>query len=91
MFFQHLPGGAQASWGFANLSIRRLSMVAGLAWGLVLVAGCSTPNPTPLPDLSQPGNDRLLKPAQKQKAIEDMALKKAQEQADAVKQIERQR
>ena len=66
--------------------------LCGLA---VLVSGCAqTPLPamsTPLPDLKRQAIDGLLTPAQKQKEIDALAAKKAEEQAAAVKQIEKSR
>lgn len=67
--------------------------VCALALGL---SGCAqSPLPsmsTPLPDLKPPAAiDSLLTPSQKQKAIDDIAAKKTEAEAAAVKQIEKSR
>jgi hypothetical protein len=56
-----------------------------------LLSGCAQSIPTPLPDLKRPEADGMLAPAQQKKAIEDLALKKAEAEAQAVKQIEQTR
>ena len=63
---------------------------AVLAVALAL-SGCVPSSSTPLPDLKPVAADSMLKPAQQQQAIQDLARKKADEEAQAVKQIEKQR
>ena len=62
---------------------------SGLA--AIALAGCAQPNSTPLPDLKPVAADTMLKPAQQQQAINDLARKKAEAEAQAVKTIESQR
>lgn len=74
--------------------------VAVAVWAALAVAcsGCAantplllTPNATPLPDLKRTSTDGMMQPAQQQKAIADMAAKKAEQEAQAIKAIEKSR
>ena len=57
----------------------------------LVISGCASTNTTPLPDLKRPDADSLLTPAQQQKAIQDLARKKAEEEASALKKIQQSR
>jgi hypothetical protein len=69
----------------------RSKAVALIALAAASVGGCAQDITTALPDLKRPDADSLLTPAQQQKAIDDLTRKRADEQASAVKQIERSR
>jgi hypothetical protein len=56
-----------------------------------VLAGCAQSIPTPLPDLNRPEADGMLMPAQQKKAIEELAQKRAEAEAQAIKQIEQTR
>jgi hypothetical protein len=58
---------------------------------LVLNGCASGANPPPLPDLKRAEVDGMLTPAQQQQAIAEIARKKAEEDAKALKQIEKTR
>ena len=55
------------------------------------LAGCAQNISTPLPDLKRTSTDGMLILAQQKQAMEEMARKKAEEEAQAVKQIEKSR
>lgn len=55
------------------------------------VASPLVPIATPLPDLKRTSVDGMMQPAQQQKAIADMSAKKAEEEAQAIKTIEKSR
>jgi predicted small lipoprotein YifL len=74
----------------AGFAVSTATLVVAI-FVMFALSGCASPNPTQLPDLQQPAADGMLKPDQQQKAIDDLARKKAEEQAKAVRQIERQR
>ena len=57
----------------------------------VTLTGCTQSISTPLPDLKRPEADGMLVAAQQKKAIEEMAQKRAEAEAQAVKQIEQSR
>jgi hypothetical protein len=56
-----------------------------------VLAGCAQSISTPLPDLNRPEADGMLMPAQQKKAIEELAQKRAEAEAQAIKQIEQTR
>ena len=62
-----------------------------LVWAAAALSGCAQTISTPLPDLRRPEADGMLVPAQQKQAIEELAQKKAAAEAQAVKQIERER
>ena len=55
------------------------------------MAGCAQNISTPLPDLKRTSTDGMLIPAQQKQAMEEMTRKKVEEEAQAVKQIEKSR
>lgn len=64
----------------------------GLAlWVGLVLGGCASSSSTTLPDLKRQEADSLLTPAQQQKAIADLARKKAEEEAEALKKIQQSR
>ena len=56
-----------------------------------VMAGCAQNISTPLPDLKRTSTDGMLIPAQQKQAMEEMTRKKVEEEAQAVKQIEKSR
>ena len=65
--------------------------VAFFSLFLTALAGCTQSISTPLPDLTRPQADGMLVAAQQKKAIEELAQKRAETEAQAVKQIEKSR
>ena len=55
------------------------------------LSGCAQSIPTQLPELRRDSTDAMMSKAAQQKEIDDLAKKKAAAEANAVKQIERQR
>ena len=58
---------------------------------VTVLGGCTQTISTPLPDLKRSDAGGTLAPAQQQKAIEDLAKKRAEAEAQAVKEIEAKR
>jgi ABC-type uncharacterized transport system auxiliary subunit len=69
----------------------RISAISAILLFAAMLAGCAQSIPTQLPDLKRPEADGMLVPAQQKKAIEEMAQKRAEAEAQAVKQIEQTR
>lgn len=57
----------------------------------VTLGACAASSTTPLPELAPAAAGSMLPPAQQQKAIEDLAKKKAEQEQLAVKKIEQTR
>ena len=76
---------------FRPLPRRRTSIAPAFLLLVIALTGCAQSIPTPLPDLKRPEADGMLVPAQQKKAIEEIAQKKAEAEAQAVKQIEQSR
>jgi uncharacterized membrane protein len=70
---------------------RRASIAPVILIIMTALTGCAQSIPTALPDLKRPDADGMLVPAQQKKAIEELAQKKAETEAQAVKQIENSR
>jgi len=66
--------------------IRRANLLAAAA-AVMALAGCAQSAAPPLPDLTRTTTDSMMTPAQQQKAIQDLAAKKATEETDALNQI----
>lgn len=69
----------------------RTSVISAMLLLAAMLAGCAQSISTPLPDLKRPEADGMLVPAQQKKAIEDLAQKRTEAEAQAVKQIEQTR
>jgi hypothetical protein len=72
----------------SHLSFARAAFALCVALSMTACAASST---TPLPELKRPEADRLLTPAQQQQAIQDLARKKTDEEAAAMKKIQQSR
>lgn len=73
-------------------SLRRRATLAPVFFFLMTgLAGCAQPILTPLPDLKRPVSDGVLVPAEQKKAIDELAQKRAEAEAQAVKQIQNSR
>ena len=70
---------------------RRSSLTLFFMLLAVTLTACTQSISTPLPDLKRPEADGMLVAAQQKKAIEEMAQKRAEAEAQAVKQIEQSR
>jgi hypothetical protein len=57
----------------------------------IVSSACSQSSMTALPDLQRPAADSYLSAEQQQKAVQELAQKKAQSEADALKQIQQKR
>jgi hypothetical protein len=55
------------------------------------LSGCAQTNLTPLPDLTPVNAPKAPTPAQQQQAIQDLATKKAEQEAKALKEIQNSR
>ena len=83
---------------FQKTTRRFRGLLVVLAAFTLVCSGCAantplplTPNAMPLPDLKRTSTDGMMQPAQQQKAIAEMAAKKAEQEAQAVKTIEKSR
>jgi hypothetical protein len=80
-------------------SITPKSVMSIFAAALTIAcSGCASNTPlplapiaTPLPDLKRTSTDGMMQPSQQQKAIADMTAKKAEQEAQAIKTIEKSR
>lgn len=76
---------------FSHPPRRRTSLAPVFLVAVTLLGGCTQTISTPLPDLKRSDTGGILAPAQQQKAIDDLTKKKAEAEAQAVKQIEAKR
>ena len=88
----HMPVMPNATSASRRPPCRWTRTVLGLAlWVGLALGGCASSSSTTLPDLKRQEADSLLTPAQQQKAIADLARKKAEEEAEALKKIQQSR
>jgi len=68
-----------------------VAQFAVLALTTLVLPGCAASSQTPLPELKPAAADSMLPPAQQQKAIAEIAKKRAEQEQQAVKKIEQTR